>query len=122
MLRAAIVAAVAALSFALWTVLYSRSRLLAYESVEGESKHLRRVLDSTERRPLAPMWHKLGHLIFTHGENFYNFEGLRKYKEKFDPQWQPRYLACPSGWINLPQSLFDASRLIGGGLTGIVHR
>jgi phosphatidylglycerol lysyltransferase len=79
-------------------------------------------LGGLEQRSLAPMWHKLGHLIFSHGENFYNFEGLRKYKEKFDPQWQPRYLACPGGWINLPQSLFDASRLISGSLTGVVTR
>ena len=31
------------------------------------------------------------------GEHFYNFQGLRQYKEKFDPVWEPRYLACPGG-------------------------
>jgi phosphatidylglycerol lysyltransferase len=77
-------------------------------------------LSGLEQRPLAPLWHKLGNLVFTHGENFYNFEGLRKYKEKFDPEWQPRYLACPGGWWNLPRALFDASRLVSGGVSGML--
>jgi len=77
-------------------------------------------LAGLEHRPLAPLWHKLGHLIFTHGENFYNFEGLRQYKEKFTPVWKPRYLACPGGLMQLPQSLFDAARLISGGLAGVL--
>ena len=74
-------------------------------------------LSGLEKRPLAPLWHKMGHLIFTHGENFYNFEGLRNYKNKFDPTWQPRYLASPGGWWHLPHALVDVSRLISGGVT-----
>jgi phosphatidylglycerol lysyltransferase len=77
-------------------------------------------LSGLEKRSLAPLWHKIGHLIFTHGENFYNFEGLRNYKQKFNPEWQPRYLACPGGWRNLPTALIDVSRLIAGGVTGMV--
>jgi phosphatidylglycerol lysyltransferase len=79
-------------------------------------------LSGLEQRPLAPLWHKIGHLVFTHGENFYNFEGLRNYKEKFNPQWQPRYLACPGGWLNLPRALLDTSRLISGGVSGILRK
>jgi phosphatidylglycerol lysyltransferase len=77
-------------------------------------------LSGLEQRSLAPLWHKIGHLIFTHGENFYNFEGLRNYKNKFDPKWQPRYLACPGGWWNLPRTLVDVSRLISGGIGKMV--
>ncbi len=73
-------------------------------------------LSGMEQHALAPLWHKLGHLIFTHGETFYNFEGLRSYKEKFDPVWSPRYLACPDGWWNLPKALLDSSILISGGM------
>jgi phosphatidylglycerol lysyltransferase len=79
-------------------------------------------LSGLEQRSLAPFWYKIGHLIFTHGDNFYNFEGLRNYKNKFDPKWQPRYLACPGGWWHLPQSLVDVSRLISGGITKMVGR
>ena len=44
---------------------------------------------------LAPRWHRLGRWVFDHGEAFYNFRGLRSFKEKFDPLWEPRYLAAP---------------------------
>jgi phosphatidylglycerol lysyltransferase len=77
-------------------------------------------LAGLEKRSLAPLWHKLGHLIFSHGEAFYNFEGLRQYKEKFDPEWKPRYVACPGGLFELPRALLDSSRLISGGLAGLL--
>jgi phosphatidylglycerol lysyltransferase len=70
---------------------------------------------------LAPLWHRLGTLIFRHGEQFYNFEGLRAYKEKFRPQWRPKYLAVPPG-LSLPAVLMDIAALIAGGMRGIVAR
>lgn len=79
-------------------------------------------LSGMEQRPLAPLWHKLGHFVYTHGESFYNFEGLRSYKEKFDPNWSPRYLACPGGWWDLPWALMDATRLIAGGATQMLRK
>jgi phosphatidylglycerol lysyltransferase len=79
-------------------------------------------LAGLEARALAPLWHKMGNLVYAHGENFYNFEGLRSYKEKFEPQWQPRYLACPGGWWNLSIALLDTSRLISGGVSGILTK
>ena len=50
---------------------------------------------------LAPLWNRPGAFIYRHGEHFYNFEGLRRYKEKFLPEWQSRYLAAPGG-VALP--------------------
>jgi phosphatidylglycerol lysyltransferase len=79
-------------------------------------------LSGLEQHELAPLWHKLGHLIFSHGEAFYNFEGLRHYKEKFDPEWQPRYIACPGGLLGLPRALLDTSRLISGGAGKILKK
>jgi phosphatidylglycerol lysyltransferase len=70
---------------------------------------------------LAPTWALVGTLIFRYGEHFYNFEGLRAYKQKFRPQWTPRYLATPGGLI-LPRVLLDVTGLIGGGITGIIAR
>ncbi|MCW1922564.1 phosphatidylglycerol lysyltransferase domain-containing protein [Luteolibacter arcticus] len=49
------------------------------------------------------------------GGSFHNFQGLRAFKDKFDPEWQPRYIAVPSAW-SLPPALLDATALIGGGL------
>ncbi len=63
---------------------------------------------------LAPMWHKLGGFASRHGGQFYNFVGLRNYKNKFSPEWHPRYLAC-SARIRAPLALFHISRLIAGG-------
>ena len=54
-------------------------------------------LSGFEDRALAPLWSRVGAFVFHHGEHFYNFQGLRQYKEKFDPQWQPKFLACPKG-------------------------
>src|SRR3546814_15096060 len=47
--------------------------------------------------PLASRWHRFGRLLFAHGEQFYNFQGLRAFKEKFAPEWEPRYLVAPGG-------------------------
>src|SRR5205807_9419679 len=41
---------------------------------------------------------RLANLLFQHGENWYNFQGLRFYKEKFDPEWVPRYMAYQNAW------------------------
>lgn len=69
----------------------------------------------------APLWDRVGYLIFRHGEHFYNFKGLRQYKEKFQPEWKPRYLAC-SGGIDFPIVLMDVASLIAGGVVGIVSK
>ncbi|HKQ82254.1 MAG TPA: bifunctional lysylphosphatidylglycerol flippase/synthetase MprF [Steroidobacteraceae bacterium] len=78
-------------------------------------------LSGLEQHPLAPAWHRMGNLVFDLGEHFYNFEGLRRYKEKFYPVWEPRYLATPGG-LALPRVLVDVTSLIAGGLKEIVSK
>jgi phosphatidylglycerol lysyltransferase len=70
---------------------------------------------------LAPLWDRIGMFIFRHGEYFYNFQGLRQYKEKFNPSWEPRYIAAPGGLI-LPRILIDVATLVSGGVRGIISR
>ena len=78
-------------------------------------------LAGLEAHPLAPAWHRVGNFVFRHGEHFYNFEGLRRYKAKFDPVWEPRYLVARSG-IALPRVLVDVSVLIAGGMKEVFAR
>ncbi|WP_343230005.1 bifunctional lysylphosphatidylglycerol flippase/synthetase MprF [Rhodanobacter sp. DHG33] len=74
----------------------------------------------TSRRQ-APLWNRFGALVFGRGERFYNFQGLQRYKDKFDPEWEPRYMAVPGG-IALPLILTNVASLISGGITGVVRR
>ena len=39
------------------------------------------------------LWYRIGHLLWRHGNKVYSFRGLRSFKSKFDPVWEPRYLA-----------------------------
>lgn len=78
-------------------------------------------LAGLETHPLAPSWHRVGAFVFHHAEHFYNFEGLRAYKAKFDPVWEPRYLAAPGG-LATARALLDASVLIAGGVRRTLAR
>ncbi|MHA6204519.1 bifunctional lysylphosphatidylglycerol flippase/synthetase MprF [Dyella soli] len=78
-------------------------------------------LSGLQNRRSAPLWSRLGAMLFGRGERFYNFRGLHKYKDKFDPVWEPRYLAVPNG-IALPLVFANLASLISGGLSGMVRR
>jgi phosphatidylglycerol lysyltransferase len=71
--------------------------------------------------PFAPLWNRLAGLLFRYGEHFYNFQGLRQYKDKFEPDWQPRFLVCPGGGA-LPGVLADLAALVSGGFLGALRR
>jgi phosphatidylglycerol lysyltransferase len=72
-------------------------------------------------RDLAPLWSKFALFVYKHGEYFYNFQGLRQYKNKFYPEWRPRYLACPGG-LALPAVLTNVTTLISGGWKGVISK
>lgn len=57
---------------------------------------------------------RLANLLFQHGETWYNFQGLRQYKEKFSPEWVPRYMAYQNPW-EWPIAIGYVSALIAGG-------
>jgi phosphatidylglycerol lysyltransferase len=71
-------------------------------------------LSGFEQSAVASLWNRIGVFVYEHGESLYNFQGLRAYKEKFNPVWEPRYLACPGG-LRLPKILADVSALVAGG-------
>lgn len=78
-------------------------------------------LSGLEEHALAPTWHKLGRIVQRYGETFYNFEGLRKFKEKFNPVWRPRYLAAPDG-LAMAGALLDVTALISGGVRNVLRK
>jgi phosphatidylglycerol lysyltransferase len=63
--------------------------------------------------PLAPVWRRIGTFIYRYGEHFYNFKGLRQYKDKFNPRWYPKYIATTHGFA-LPKILVDINFLVSG--------
>jgi phosphatidylglycerol lysyltransferase len=69
----------------------------------------------------APLWSRIGALVFRHGEHFYNLQGLRQYKEKFNPIWEPKYMASPGG-LFVPRILANVASLVSGGLKGLVAK
>lgn len=78
-------------------------------------------LGGLEARRLAPIWAHVSAIIREYGEEFYNFEGLRDYKDKFGPRWEPRYLAY-QGKLSLPRIILDIATLISGGMSGILRK
>ena len=71
-------------------------------------------LAGLENRRLAPFLSRVGAFIYRHGGSFYGFGGLREFKKKFDPVWEPRYLAAPT--FRLSAALGRTALLTTGGL------
>jgi phosphatidylglycerol lysyltransferase len=78
-------------------------------------------LSGVEARAPGPLWGRAAALGVEHGGHFYNFHGLRQYKEKFGPEWQPVFLASPGG-MRLPRILADVAALTSGGVRGILMK
>jgi phosphatidylglycerol lysyltransferase len=56
---------------------------------------------------------KVARLAFEFGNRFYNYKGLRSFKEKYRPEWRSTYLAYPA-LTPLPILLMDIAALIAG--------
>ena len=66
------------------------------------------------RTPLSSSWHRIANLLWEHGGRLYSFQGLRAFKSKFHPVWEPRYLAA-SGSVGPLLALTDVVALSRGG-------
>ena len=66
-----------------------------------------------EPSAVAPLRSRAGNFLYEHGARIYNFQGLRAYKDKFDPIWESRYLVYPGG-LRLPRIVADVSALVAG--------
>ena len=67
------------------------------------------------------LWNRVGGAVFEHGERFYHFRGLYGFKNKFNPEWRPRYMVVFGG-INPLIALADVAVLISGGIRGAIAK
>jgi len=70
---------------------------------------------------LGSRWQRFGRMLFLHGGRFYNFRGLRSFKDKFDPVWEARYLVSKGGLAPI-FAFTDTAALISGGLKGAIGK
>ncbi|MEW6664060.1 MAG: bifunctional lysylphosphatidylglycerol flippase/synthetase MprF [Thermodesulfobacteriota bacterium] len=68
-----------------------------------------------EKDSPAHIWSEIGRYGFRLSKHFADFQALRRYKEKFDPLWVPRYVVCPGG-LPLRRALTIVARIIYSGL------
>jgi lysylphosphatidylglycerol synthetase-like protein (DUF2156 family) len=60
--------------------------------------------------PRVPLTSYLGQQVFEHGERFYNFKGVQRFKRKFHPDWEDVCVAWPRG-VSPLWAMISAARL-----------
>lgn len=43
-------------------------------------------------------------LVYSNSSRFYSFKGLRRFKEKYEPEWRPRYIVYQGGFVGLTKT------------------
>jgi phosphatidylglycerol lysyltransferase len=71
--------------------------------------------------PGAPIWNQLAVAIRGYGERFYNFQGIREFKQWFYPEWDPLFLVSPGGAAR-PLIIANIASLVSGDLQGILKK
>jgi phosphatidylglycerol lysyltransferase len=61
----------------------------------------------------SPRLEKVLSYLYKHLNQFYNFQGLHFYKDKFNPNWEPRYLVYPNNRV-LPDVVISLIRADSG--------
>lgn len=78
-------------------------------------------LSGLENRRIAPLFNRMGALVFAEAGALYGFEGLRAYKAKFATAWRPVYIAGRLGVV-MPMALMDVALLTSGGWRGLIAK
>lgn len=65
-------------------------------------------------RPNAPLEERVLHWLFTLLGRFFSYKGMRSYKEKFQPNWEDRYLVYKGGVPGLAQTAIALARATEG--------
>ncbi len=69
----------------------------------------------------TPLWNQMSLAVRGVGERYYNFKGLREFKDWFYPEWEPTYLVSPGG-SRRPIIMANIASLISRGYRGVVGR
>jgi phosphatidylglycerol lysyltransferase len=90
-------------------------QLIRYASAQGFKRFNLGMapLSGLSREPLSSTWSKLGGLIYAHGERLYGFAGLRAFKAKFSPRWEPLYIGLSNNSSTL-RALTDLIAVVDG--------
>jgi phosphatidylglycerol lysyltransferase len=94
--------------------LFARVMQWAQESGYAQFSLGMAPLSNVGANPYARINERLASLAFRYGNSRYNYQGVRRYKDKFKPEWTGSYLAYPRGmWV--PGLLVDVAALVAGG-------
>ncbi|HUB93994.1 MAG TPA: phosphatidylglycerol lysyltransferase domain-containing protein [Verrucomicrobiae bacterium] len=50
--------------------------------------------------------------VYSNGDRFYSFSGLKRFKAKYEPSWEPRFIAYPGGVRNFTRILTALNRVM----------
>lgn len=76
-------------------------------------------MSGLEAKNFTSFMSRIGRFVYKYGGRFYGFQGLRAFKKKFNPDWEPIYIAAPSQ-AAMPRALSNLALLSAGGLTGLM--
>ena len=99
---------------------YLLVELAAWARAEGYSwLNLGMAPTPTEEAGTEPLWSRKGAFVFRHGEHFDDLASLRQFKQRYDPEWQERFLVSPGG-LALPQIYTNIAALVTRGPSGVM--
>ncbi len=78
-------------------------------------------LSGIRATPATPVWNQLSIALRGAGERYYNFQGVREFKEWFHPEWESIYLVSPGG-TKRPIVLANIAALVSGGYRAVFRR
>lgn len=101
---------------------HSKGKVLeAMNQARVDGQH---VETAVEADVIGPKGRYVTNTVTKYGKNYYNFTGLRHFKEKFNPDWEPRYIGIETGLragMKPIKGLTDTTLLISGGLSSLVR-